>query len=218
MNERTQDRLFALCGIASVVVELVGALIAMGHGQIHSLTWTSSTSSIAQALAKPATTVVWVGAYLEALSMGLFLAFAVWACAKLGGGILGAVARGAAVANVAVTMVSLGLMDTEAYLAGHGLGISAARTLVTANGATFVTTWFLSAFFLLGIGPLALAAGRRIVGWSAVGLAALILVATAASPSNLGQLASTASLLWIAGTSIALIRREPRRAAIPVTV
>src|SRR5581483_3165654 len=150
MNERTQDRLFALCGIGSVVVELVGALIAMGHGQIHSLTWTSSTSSIAQAFAKPATTVVWVGAYLEALSMGLFLAFAVWASA-----------RGAAVANVAVTMVSLGLMDAEAYLAGHGLGISAARTLVTANGATYVTTWFLSAFFLLGVGPLALAAGRR---------------------------------------------------------
>lgn len=217
MNGRTQDRLFALAGIVSVAIELVDALIAMGHGQIHSLSWTSSSASIAQAFGKPATTVVWVGAYLELLSTGLFLAFAVWICARLGGGILGAVGRGAAVANVAVTMVSLGLMDAEAYLAGHGLGLSAARALVTVNGATYVTTWFLTAFFLLAVGPLALAAGRRIVGWSAVGLAASILVATAASPSNLGELAFTASLLWIAGTAVALLRREPGRAAVPVT-
>jgi hypothetical protein len=49
--------------------------------------------------------------------MELFLAFATWACAKLGGGILGSIGRGAAIANVAVTMVSLGVLDAEAYLA-----------------------------------------------------------------------------------------------------
>lgn len=218
MNGRTQDRAFALCGLASVVVELVGTFIAMGSGTIHSLTWTSSSSSIAEAFARPATTVVWVGAYLELLSTGLFLAFAVWACARLGGGVLGAIGRGAAVANVAVSMVSLGLIGAESFLAGKGLDISAARALVTVNGATYITTWFLTAFFLFALGPLALASGRTIVGWSAVGLAGLMLIATAASPSNLGQLAELGATLWIAGASIALLRGEPRRAVAAAVV
>lgn len=211
MTARTQDRIFAACGIASVVVELVGTFIAMGKNTTHSLTWTSSTTAIAHAFAKPASTVVWVGAYLEILSMGLFLAFAVWACAKLGGGILGSIGRSAAIANVAVTMVSLGLLDAEAYLAGRGLDLSAARALVTANGATFVATWFLSAFFLLAVAPLALGSGRKIVGWSAVGIAAFTLVAAAASPSNAGQFSVLLWLVWIVGTSVALARREAAR-------
>jgi hypothetical protein len=208
MSARLQDRLFAACGIASVVVELVGTFVAMGSGKTHSLTWSSSTASIVHAFSKAATTAVWVGAYLELLSVGLFLAFAVWACAKLGGGVLGAIGQGAAVANVAVTCVSLALLNAEAYLAGHGLGLSAARALVTANGATFVATWFLTAFFLLAVGPLALAAGRRIVGWSAIAIAAITLVATAADPNNLGQLSTLLALVWIGGTSISLVRGE----------
>jgi len=214
MSARTQDRLFAGCGIASVVVELVGTFIAMGTDTTHSLTWTSSTTAIAHAFAKPATTVVWVGAYLEILSMGLFLAFAVWACAELGGGILGSIARGAAVANVAVSMVSLGLLDAEAYLAGHGLDLSAARALVTANGATFVATWFLAVFFLLAVAPLALGSGRRIVGWSAVATAAYTLAAAAASPANAGQFSVLLWLVWILGTSVALGWRDAARARV----
>ena len=208
MSARKQDRLFATCGIVSVLVELVGTFVAMGKDTTHSLTWTSSSTAIAHAFAKPASTAVWVGAYLELVSMGLFLAFAVWACAKLGGGILGAIGRGAAVASVAVSMVSLGLLDAEAYLAGHGLDLSAARALVTVNGATYVGTWFLAAFFLLAVAPLALGAGRRVVGWSAVAIAAFTLVAAAASPSNAGQFSALLWLVWIAGTSVALARPD----------
>ena len=218
MQERSQDRFFAACGIASVVVELVGTFIAMGSGKIHSLTWSSSTAAIAHAFSNKATTVVWVGAYLELLSAGLFLAFAIWACARLGGGVLGAIGQGAAVAYVAVGAVSLSLLNAEAYLAGHGLGISAARALVTANGATYVATWFLTAFFLLAVGRLALTAGRRIVGWSAIAIAGLTLVATAADPSNLGQFSSMLALIWIVGTSIALARdkQAPAEASLAV--
>ena len=206
MSPRLQDRLFAACGVASVVVELVGTFIAMGSGKTHSLTWTSSTTAIATAFSKPATTVVWVGAYLELLSVGLFLAFALWACGRLGGGILGDIGRGVAIAYVAVTVVSLSLLNAEAYLAGHGLGISAARALVIVNGATFVATWFLTAFSLLAVGPLAVVNGRTIVGWTAIAVAVFTLVATAASPSNAGQLSSLLALIWVAGTSIALGR------------
>ncbi len=215
MSFHIRDRWFALCGIASVAVEFGGAFVQLGRNDTHSLTWQSSTASIARAFSHHATTTVWIGAYLEVISMGLFLAFALWAARTLGGGLVGSIASAFAVANVAVSMVSLALLDAMAYLAGHALPVSTERTLVTVNGATFVTTWFLTAFFLLALAPLALAASRRVIGWSAAGIAASILVATAADPGNLGQLANTLSYVWIVGTSIALVRREPRRAVTP---
>ena len=217
MTVQLKDRWFAALGVASVVVELVGVFIQMSSKDTHSLTWQSSTASIEKAFAHPATTAVWVGAYLEVVSMGLFLAFAIWAARKLGGGLLGSIAAGLAVANVAVSLVSLALLDTEAYLAGNALPVSTARVLVVLNGATFVTTWFLSAFYLLAVAPLALGAGRRILGWSAVAVAAFTLVATAANPGNAGQMSSMLALLWIVGASIALGRGERRGAVAPAT-
>jgi hypothetical protein len=210
-----KDRWFALCGIASVVIELVGTFIQMSSKDTHSLTWSSSTASIARAFSQHATTTVWVGAYLEIVSMGLFLAFAIWLTIRLGGGLYGSIARGMAVANTAVSMVSLALLDTSAYLAGRALPVSTARVLVTLNGATFITTWFLTAFFLLAVAPLALAQGRRVIGWSAVAIAAVTFVGVAADPNNLGQMSTMLALLWIVGTSIALLRSEPRQAAVP---
>ena len=103
MKERTEDRLFAACGIASVVVGLVGASIATAGGQ-PSYTLDSSSVEIARELAQPAGPLSWVGAYVELLSVGFFLAFAVWATAKLGGGLLAAVARAAAVSYATVTV------------------------------------------------------------------------------------------------------------------
>lgn len=215
MNLQLRDRWFAACGIASVVVELVGTFVQLGSKDTHSLTWTSSQTAIAKAFSHHATTVVWFGAYLEILSLGLFLAFALWAAQKLGGGLLGSIASGFAIANVAVSMVSLGLLDGSAYLAGKNLPLSTAHALVVVNGATYVTTWFLMSFFLLALAPLAIAGGRRIVGWSAVGIPALILFATAADATNLGQLSGVLPLLWIVGASIALVRCDPHRAATP---
>jgi hypothetical protein len=215
MNLHIRDRWFALCGIASVVIELAGTFVQMGKNDTHSLTWSSSSAAITQAFSHHATTTVWIGAYLEILSMGLFLVFALWAARKLGGGLLGSIASGFAVANVAISLMSLALLDAAAYLAGNGLPLSTARMLVTVNGAAFVTTWFLSAFYLLAITPLALAQGRRIVGCSAAGIAAITLVSVAADPNNIGQMSSLLALLWVTGTSIALSRRESRPAPLP---
>jgi hypothetical protein len=212
MNLHIRDRWFALCGIASVVIELVGTFVQMGKKDTHSLTWTSSTRSIEAVFTHPASTTVWVGAYLELISMGLFLVFALWAARKLGGGLLGSIASGFAIANVAVSMVSLGLLDTEAYLAGKALPLSTARALVVLNGATYITTWFLMAFFLLALAPIALATGRRIVGWSAAAIAAITLVSVAADPNNIGQMSSLLALVWIVGTSVGLAR-SPRQTA-----
>lgn len=209
MNERTHDRLFAGCGIAFVVLELVGTIIAMTAGKTHSLTISSTPAQIAHAVAKPASTTVWIGAYLEVLSVGAFLAFAVWACAKLGGGLLGATARTAATGYAAVTIASLAVMGAIAYRAGHGMGVQLATALVTLNEALYVCTWFLAVFFLVAAGALALTQMRRALGWSAIGIALFTLIGTAVSVESVGQFSAMLWFAWIVYASIAIVRGKP---------
>ena len=209
MNERAHDRLFAGCGIAFVVLTLVGAGIATVGGKTHNLTISSSPTQIAHAVAKPAGTAVWIGAYLELLSVGAFLAFAVWACAKLGGGLLGAIGRAAATGYATVTIASLGVMAAIAYRAGHGMGVQLATTLVTLNEALYVGTWFLTVFFLLAAGALSLTRMRRALGWSAIGVAVLTLIGTAVSVENVGQFSVMLWFAWIVYASIAIARGKP---------
>jgi len=209
MNERAHDRLFAGCGIAFVVLTLVGVVIATVGGKTHNLTISSTPTQIAHAVAKPAGTAVWIGAYLELLSVGAFLAFAVWACAKLGGGLLGAIGRAAATGYATVTIASLGVMAAIAYRAGHGMGVQLATALVTLNEAVYVTTWFMSVFFLLAAGALALTQTRRALGWSAIGVATLTLIGTAVSLENLGQMSGMLWFAWIVYASIAIARGKP---------
>jgi hypothetical protein len=159
----------------------------------------------------------WAGAYAEVLSFGCFLAFAVWACAKLGGGLLGQIARAAATSYVTMSLAALGVMDTLAYRSGHGIGLQLGTALVTLNEALYVMTWLLSAFFLLAVGPLAIHAGHRRLGWSAIGVAVIVLILTPVSLDNLAQLANFLWLTWIVAASVALGGRRPARvgAAIP---
>jgi hypothetical protein len=209
MNERTHDRLFAGCGIAFVVLALGGAIIAMVAGETHDLTISSTPTQIAHAVAKPVGTAVWIGAYLELLSIGAFLAFAVWASVKLGGGLLGAIGRAAATSYAAVTIASLGVMAAIAYRAGHGMGVQLASTLVTLNEALYVCTWFLAAFFLVAVGALALTQMRRALGWSAIGVATLTLTGTAVSVESVGQFSALLWFAWIVYASIAIARGKP---------
>jgi hypothetical protein len=205
MNERMHDRLFAASGIASVALLLAGVGIGATGGRQFA-TITSTPAEIADALATPAGPAVWAGAYVELLSFGCFLAFAVWACAKLGGGLLGQIARSAATSYATVSVASLAVMDTIAYRGGHGMGLQLGTALITLNEALFVVSWILSAFFLLAVGPLALQAGRRVVGWSAIVVAAAVLVVTPLSLDNVAQLVNLLWLLWVAVASIALVR------------
>jgi hypothetical protein len=207
MNERTQDRLFGACGVASVLLILAGVVLGAIGGRTFA-TISSTPAQIAHDLAKPAGNAVWAAAYLELLSGGLFLAFAVWTCARLGGGLLGAIGRAAATGYVAVGIAGLAVGDAIEYRAGHGIGVQLGSALITINEALYVGTWFLSVFFLLAVGPLALSTGRRALGWSAIGIAGITLVLTAVSLDNLGQMANFLWLLWIAWAGIALARGE----------
>jgi hypothetical protein len=214
MAARVGDRVFALCGILFVVLELGGAFIAMGTGKTHDLTVSSTSSDIAKAIAHPVGAGVWVGAYMEILSVAFFLAFAVWVAEKLGGGLLGSVARLAATANVGGGLVALAIGDAISYEAGRGLNLGVARALVTVNEAVYVCTWFVVAGFLAAVGVLALRAGRRFIGWSALGIVAYTLVFTPLSFNGAGQFSQILWLVWVACASVALVR-SPRRTHAP---
>ena len=85
-----------------------------------------------------------------------------------------------------------------------------------ANEAAYVCSWFVVAGFLAGVGVLALRSGRRIVGWSALGIVGYTLVLTPVSVDNAGQFSQLLWLVWGVGTSIALAR--PPRSAGEVAV
>lgn len=214
MSTQEQDRLFAGFGIASVVLMLAGFGIgSIGHSR--TLTISSTPAQVADALSKTAGTATWVGAYIELLSFGCFLAFAIWACAKLGGGVLGQIAGAAATGYATVSIASLGLMDGIAYRSGKGIGVQLGSTLVTVNEALYVCTWFLAAFFLLAVGSLALAAGKRMLGRGAIAVAAIQLVTTAVSVDNVGQMSFFLWLVWTVYASITLGFRGRAHATSP---
>lgn len=210
MNENRLERLCAWLGVASVVTGLVGIFVGFAAGR-PGVTIASSPAAIAQAVAHPLAPVGWVGAYLELLSTGMFLAFAVWVCVRLGGGALGAFGQASAGAATALSVASLAVLDVVEYEEGHGLGLAAATVLTKLNSALYISSWFATSFFLLAAGPLMLGAGHRRLGWSGIAAGVAMLVAVVlALVGNAGQLLALTSLVWIAVASIALGRAVPR--------
>lgn len=214
MTTRLNDRLFAACGIAFVALELGGTFLAMASGKTHDLTVTTTNAKLAAAIAKPVGTGVWAGAYMELLSIGFFLAFAVWAAEKLGGGLLGSLTRAAAYANAGAGIGALAVMNALSYQAGHGVSLGTARTLTTLGESIYVGTWFLSATFLAAAGILAVRRGKRVLGWSALAITAYTLVLTPVSVDGAGQFSQLLWLVWVVCASIALVR-TPRRLPAP---
>jgi hypothetical protein len=218
MTARLHDRWFAACGIAFVVLELGGTFLSMASGKTHDLTVGSSTAAISRAIATPVGAGVWAGAYMELLSVGFFLAFAVWLAERLGGGPLGSIVRLAAAATAGGGLVSLAFINVISYRAGHGMGMDVAKTLVTASEAVYVGTWIFTATLLAASGLLALRAGRRAIGWSAVAIVAYTLVLTPISFDGAGQFSQLLYLAWVVVTSIVLGRATRERPAASVAV
>lgn len=212
MKHKSHERLFAALGIGSVVAQLAGVAIGAIGGRPF-VTVTSSPADVRSAFDTSIGVAAWIGAYVEVLSFGMFLAFAIWACARLGGGLLGAIATAAATGYTTLSIGALGIGDALAYRAGHGMDVQLATTLITLNEAVYICTWFLSVFYLLAIAPMALAGGRRVMGWSAIGISLVVLVTTAVSFDDFGQMSNLLWLLWIAGTSVSLARGARAEAA-----
>ncbi len=211
MTDTTHPRLFAAFGVGSVVAELAGVALGAAGGRPF-VTITSSPADVRSAYASSVGTAAWIGAYLELISFGMFLAFAIWACLRLGGGLLGAIAAAAATGYTTLSIGALGIGDALAYRAGHGMDVQLATTLTTLNEAVYVCTWFLAVFYLLAVAPMAIATGRRMIGWSAIGVS-LTLVTTAVSLDNLGQMSNLLWLLWIVVASVSLARGSDAKAA-----
>ena len=212
MTDTAHPRLFAAFGVGSVVAELAGIAIGAAGGRPF-VTITSSPADVRSAYATSVGTAAWTGAYLELISFGMFLAFAIWACLRLGGGLLDAIAAAAATGYTTLSIGALGIGDALAYRAGHGMDVQLATTLTTLNEAVYVCTWFLAVFYLLAVAPMAIATGRRMIGWSAIGVSLLILVTTAVSLDNLGQMSNLLWPLWIVAASISLARGSAAKAA-----
>lgn len=213
MSTRT-DRIFAALGIGFVVLTLAGVVFG---GDLYNGALTDSAAKVAARIAKPATTANWVGGYLELLGVGCFLAFASWASAKLGGGLLGQLARATAAAYAAVIVADLGVIYGMGYSYGHGISIPVARAFDAVGKGVYVGSWFLTAFFLLAIGAQALAAARRNLGWSAVAAGAVTLAAIP-STDNFGQLSVFLLFFWVIGAGVALARRPATSANAAVAV
>jgi hypothetical protein len=137
-------------------------------------------------------------------------------CGRLGDGLWSTVGVAAASGYTAVTVASLGLMDAISYRAGHGLGLGLAKTLVTLNESLYVTTWFLMALFLAAAAVLAVAAHRRVVGWSAAAVAAASALAPLAF-DGIGQSAGMLFFVWVIVACVALVRGERQRVPVPAT-
>jgi hypothetical protein len=214
MNARTTDRISAVLGGSFVVLTLLGTALA---SDVHGGSLTDSTAKIAARIASPLPTRDWVGGYLEMLSIGCFLVFAAWATARLGGAVLGQLARLFAACYAATIVASLGIMYGTGHAYGHGISVPVFRALDAVNTGTYVASWFVSAFFLLTVGAQALGAARRRLGWSGIGVGILTLVA-APSTQSFGQLSVLAFFAWVVAASIALARdgRAPAAAAAAV--
>ena len=61
MTHPNRNTIFALCGVASVIIELAGVAVgALGNRAF--VTITSSPADVRSAFAKPVTTAAWAGA------------------------------------------------------------------------------------------------------------------------------------------------------------
>ncbi len=143
---------------------------------------------------------------MELLSFGMFLAFAIWAASGSEAGCWARSPARAATGYTTLSIGALGIGDALAYRAGHGMDVQLATTLSTSTKRSTCAPWFLAVFYLLAVAPMAIAAGRRMVGVSAIGVSLVILATTAASLDNLGQMSNFLWLLWIIGTSVSLAR------------
>ncbi len=207
MSGARQDRVFAACGIASVALQLGGFVVGAASGGA-TVTLASSPAKVGQAFANPVGTGVWVGAYIGLLSFAAFLAFAVWATARLGGGLIGGIARTAATTYAALGIAAWCVLDALEFRAGHGMSTQLTTALSNVNEALYVGSWFPGAVFLLAAGTLALTAARRALGWSAIAAAVVTLAGAAAPMNDLVQNTIVLWFIWIVWASISLARDE----------
>jgi hypothetical protein len=208
MTEERFSRLGWLSGVLFVVLEL-GGFIVGGAGGRPSVTLGDPGSKIVSAYSAHPGTGVWVGAYMELVSLAAFALFAAWLWRSQRGPLKTAALLGVS-AYIAVTALSLVVGDVLEYRAGHGMGAQQVLTLFDLQSGLFVLSWGIAAGILV-LAPVS--------GWlraAALAIAALGFVGMAFPEAAPGQFSAMLFLIWVLVASFALGRRSQGAAATSV--
>jgi hypothetical protein len=183
-----------------------------------------SRESMARYIAHPITTGGWAGLYLETLAAFVLFVFAarLWVRLRRAEGDpawLAAIALGAQLGWLCLTLISLAAEAAIYVRAGQGADVGIALTLNDLQRTTYFMSWALTALFLSATAAVALRthALPRWLGWSAAGIAVLLAVALLVPTSDLAQNTTFLVVFWIAAASIVLLRQgEESRPAVSV--
>ena len=201
MTEDRLSRLGPLCGLLFVVLELGGAAIGSAAGRAM-VTLGDPSTKIVNAFVDPVGTGVWIGAYMELLSLPAFAVFAAWLFRSRSGVAATAGLLGAA-SYLAVVTVSLVIGDVLEYQAGHGLGAQTIVALFDLQAGLFAVSWGIAG------GILAIAPATGWLRRAALAIAALSFVGMAVPKSAPGQVAAMLFVLWVLAVSVApTVRRR----------
>ncbi|MFL5840730.1 MAG: hypothetical protein ACJ77Z_09825 [Thermoleophilaceae bacterium] len=194
MNEQRLSRLFWLSGVLFVVLELAGTFIGR-----ELVTMGDPTAKIVKTFSDTAGGQVWVGRYLELISLVAFVVFAA-TLFRTRRDVVSTAGLLVAACFAAVTAVSLAVGGVLEYRAGHGLGAQGILVLFDLESALYFASWGLAAGFLV-LAPVA--------GWwrrSAIAIAALSLVGLAMPTKSPGQFSVMLFLIWILALSLSRAR------------
>ena len=205
-------------GTASGVLFVVAQFAGFGAGAaargFERITLTSTPPEVAQAVAAPVPTAVWVGGYVEVIAYLAFLVFIACLAAELRGEHASRTWASATVLAAGVLVVATSMIgyatEGAAYLrAGDGIDPTVAGTLLDVANIAFVLVWAALAVLLL-----ATAASRelpRALGIAAAALGVTFLAAFAAPSLPLGEIADLALWIWILSVSVTLPMRHTHR-------
>ena len=209
-------RIGAACGLAFVVLQSV-ALGFMSSGG-----WLdpgAAPADIVKAFAGLPSRPLWIGAYLSVLAALCFIPFTARVATSLrradvAAGWLPTTALAGGWLLVAAEVSGAGAITALLARAGHALSPAEALTLFDLAQALLFLFWAGGAIFLGAVAVLSLT--RRVLprwlGGTAAAIAAVFLVAAPVSPDLL-HLPATRFYLWVAATSVVLLRAPCETAA-----
>jgi hypothetical protein len=183
------------------VLFTVLTFVGFGVGGGPGVTLGDTSSKILKAYDHPMGNGVWVGSYLTFLGLAAFAVFAAWLFNSRRNlqsrtGLL------VAAAYVGLILVNLAASAVLNYRAGHGMSSDQTLALFYLQDFLFIASWGASAGFLALV---------PVDGWlrrTALGLAALILVAMAVPKAGIAQFPPTLFYIWTLVAGVALARRR----------
>lgn len=199
-------RFGALCGAFYVVLAILASDVLGNLGPDSTATKEEIGAWFRE---NPATTRDWALAYLEVVALLAFLTFVAflgWFLRRADGDRtwLPGAAVGAGLVSAAVKIGSGPAMFAVMWRADDGLSDELAAVLVDMNGAAFVLTWALDALMLAAAGAVIVMTrcAPRWLGWSALAIAGLSMIAVATPSAPIGFMFA---LLWfvVAGVTLA---------------